>query len=530
MQDLLKILFDEIRGAWRYRWTALLVAWAICLGGWFFVNSLPNIYEARAQVYVDAESRLAEVMGQVGVSRGVGSRVFVVRQAMLGRPQIERVANETEYDLRATTPEKLEGLYNKLGDKIVIRTGRSSQSRNLYTITFEDHDRNMAIAVVTALLNAFVEDVLKLKEQGTDEVDDYLDSQLNHYSGLLREAEQGLADFKKENVGLLPGASGGIFEKLQLQMSQLQQAELDFRVETDRREELRRQIQNENPLLPDSGDGNAGVNVPGSLLATQISDLVKKRSDLLLSFTERHPDVIALDEQLQQLYDQQRRERAAMVRGGTGMEGAVNATNPVYQTVQIALNDSSVKIAGLQSKVRRHRSIVAEYRGQIDIIPQVEAELATLTRDYDQYRALYNEIMVRKERERMGKVGSDNDVVSFNVTEPPTAALDPIGPKRTLMLSATLIFALGAGGCIAFLMSQLNPVFHDVSGLRKYLGYPVLGQINMTSSSERQKVERRNALAFGVAASGLMLLFVVVVVLQGPAARVVRSLLGPIST
>ena len=90
MNELFHLLRTELRGSWRYRWYAIITAWAVCLAGWLFVFTMPDIYEARAQVYVDADSRLADVMGSVGVAPGVGSRVFVVRQAMLGRPQLER--------------------------------------------------------------------------------------------------------------------------------------------------------------------------------------------------------------------------------------------------------------------------------------------------------------------------------------------------------------------------------------------------------------------------------------------------------
>ena len=107
MHDLIKQIRTEIHGMWRYRWAAMFVTWVICIGAWTSIFSMPDIYEASAKVYVDADSRLAEVMGQVGVAPGVGSRVFVVRQAMLGRPQLERVARETDLDLRARTEERI---------------------------------------------------------------------------------------------------------------------------------------------------------------------------------------------------------------------------------------------------------------------------------------------------------------------------------------------------------------------------------------------------------------------------------------
>jgi polysaccharide chain length determinant protein (PEP-CTERM system associated) len=459
------------------------------------------------------------------VSPGVGARVFVVRQAMLGVPQLERVARETGLDRRASNAKEAETLYASLKEKISVDTGRSSQASNLYTITFEDHDRDMALAVVRTLLNTFVEDVLKLKETGTEQVDNYLTDQLTYYADQLGEAEQRLADFKKRNVGLLPGESGGVFERLQFEMDQLKKVEQDLAIESDRRDELRRQLQSDTPYLPEGGEQQAGVKAPGSRMADRIAELERQRSDLLLTLTERHPDIIALNEQLEQRYVQQEAERRALAQGNGSMEGAANATNPVYQTAQIALNDASVRIVGLQSKLAQHRAAVRDLRQEIDTIPEVEAELATLTRDYDQYRVLYGEILLRKERERMGKVDKDSDVVSFNVTSPPTVGLEPVGPKRTLMIFAVLIFGLGAGGGLAFLLNQAHPVFHDSEGLRRFMGRPVLGQVSLTLLGEQRRVRLADAATFAAATAGLIVLFAGVLVLQEPGVRLIRAVL-----
>ena len=70
MRELLQLIRTEVRGTWRFRWLAMLVAWVICISGWLYVYTLPNIFEARARVFVDADSRLAEVDGvDMGISR-----------------------------------------------------------------------------------------------------------------------------------------------------------------------------------------------------------------------------------------------------------------------------------------------------------------------------------------------------------------------------------------------------------------------------------------------------------------------------
>jgi len=512
MQKLFRFLIMEIRGSWRYRWHAILAAWTLCLLGWVFVLRMPDVYEAHAQVFVDAESRLAEVMGQVGVAPGVGSQVFVVRQAMLGRPQLEYVASHTGLDRRATNEEELEVLLFNLRENIGVATGRTGDSRNLYTITYRDSDRIMALSVVRTLLDTFVEDVLKLNDQGSEQATGYLDDQLAHYSGLLSEAERRLAAFKKENVGLLPGESGGVFERLQIEMASLKEVRSELEVEIDRQAELRRQLTSETPFLTDNGTGSTGAPIPGSPTEEAIKQLQTQRSQLLLAYTERHPDVVAIDEQLTQLYAQQERDREALADNWTGIEGVANSSNPVYQGVQIALNDSSVRVAALRSKLQQRERVVRELNLQIDTIPEVEAKYAELTRNYSQYQSLYGELLEQRERERMGSAGDDRQVVTFNITEPPAAAFEPVAPLRGLFLVAVLVVGLGAGGLLSWVMHQINPVYFDATSLRQATGRPVLGVVSMTWL-DRNKMQRRfNVLSFLAASFALVLLCGVVIV------------------
>jgi polysaccharide chain length determinant protein (PEP-CTERM system associated) len=527
MRELLQLIRTEVRGTWRFRWVAMLVAWVICISGWLYVYTLPNIYEARAQVFVDADSRLAEVMGEVGVAPGVGAAVFVVRQAMMGRPQLEAVAEQTGLAARAEAPDEYDNLIVHLQETISIAPGRFSEARNLYTISFKDRDRQMAISVVTALLDNFVENVLELNDQGSLEATGYLDDQLSYYGDLLSESEQRLAEFKKQNIGLLPGESGGIFERLQDEMDLLKQLRRDLGVETDRREALRSQLRAEKPNLPEGTVLPGSTEPPGSPTETAIRELESQRSSLLLTYTPRHPDVVAINEQLEQLYETRRRELASLEAQGDGIdgiEGVSNASNPVYQNVQIALNQSSVRIAGLRSEIAQHEEVLSELRDQINTIPDVEAKFSQLNRDYDQYRALYNQLLVQKERERMGEPGANREVVSFKITEPPSAALDPVAPPRTFFLLFVLLLGLGAGGGIAFLKHTNDPVFCDVNTLRKISGKPVLGAISMTWEDAYRASRHSSLVHFGAAGSLLILTFLVSVALQDDAVSALQEL------
>ena len=109
-QSVLTSFLDDVQGCWRYRWRALIVAWVVCLIGWAFVLKSPNIYQASARVYLDSQSALRPLLQGLAVNPDVESDLALVRQAILSRPNLEKVARQTKLDLKAVTDEQKEAL------------------------------------------------------------------------------------------------------------------------------------------------------------------------------------------------------------------------------------------------------------------------------------------------------------------------------------------------------------------------------------------------------------------------------------
>ena len=210
MHETLQFILREIRGAWRFRWWAMLTAWVVCLGGWVFVYSMPDVYEARTRFFVDQRSRVDELVEGSVRAEDVEGQLNLVRQSLLGRPILEKVARATDIDLRAKNPEQFQALIQHLAGTIKIQDTetRRGASDRIYEVSFRDHDREMSKALVQNLLDTFIEDVIQSGRSEAEGAVAILREQLNKREAELRGQEQALADFKRENVGLLPGEGG----------------------------------------------------------------------------------------------------------------------------------------------------------------------------------------------------------------------------------------------------------------------------------------------------------------------------------
>ena len=269
------------------------------------------------------------------------------------------------------------------------------------------------------------------------------------------------AAFKKGNVGLMPTEQGGYIPASATSQDAAQTAQTQMAIATSRREELRRQLRGEAPIAAAAGNVGpvgSGQSQGGDSLS-RIQEAQARLDDLLLRFTDRHPDVVAQRETLEQLKQRRATEIDALRRGDPNAAATSGASSsPVYQSIQLALNQVDVEIASLRRQIADQQSRIAEMRAMLDTMPQVEAEFARLNRDYDVTRAQYTALVERLEKSRLGEEATTSGSVRFDVIEPPNAEFKPVSPPRSLLVLAVLVVAVGAGVGVALLMHLLRPV------------------------------------------------------------------------
>ena len=120
MDTLIRQLTAELRSAWRFRWYAVATAWVIAVLGLGVVARLPDIYEASARVYVDANSELRPLLTDRIVAPDVATHLAYVRQALLSRDYLQRVAAENGLDSAAINIDDREKVLKRLADTIEI--------------------------------------------------------------------------------------------------------------------------------------------------------------------------------------------------------------------------------------------------------------------------------------------------------------------------------------------------------------------------------------------------------------------------
>lgn len=532
MQALLHKVLEELKGAWRFRRYALAAAWAVCVLGWLGVMAMPDVYEANARIFVDTRTALTPVIQGLAIGQEVDAQLNFVQQSMLGTPQLERVAREAELNVSGISAEQHAVMIAKLRDRIKLERvgGSGTNSGAVYTISFRDPDRVRSLRVVDTLLNSFVEDILGGKRTSSEAAQRFLEGQIQDYESRLRLAEQRLADFKRQNVGVMPGEQGDYFARLQSEIEAEKKAQTSLAIATRRRTELSRQLRGDAATAPvEIPQGIGGANAGGGT-SQRIKEAQTKLDELLLRYTDKHPEVTALRETLVELEKRRQSEIQALLRGDPGAAAASGATsNPVFQSIQLALNQADAEIAAMRGDLVERQQRIAELRRMVDTVPKVEAEFARLNRDYDVTKGQYTALVERLEQTRLGEQAQQTGAVRFEVIDPPNSKFTPVQPKRAILVAMVLVVGLAAGAALAYVLHQLRPVFANARNLGDVTGLPVLGTVSMSWPARYAAEVRQAFLRYSAVFVTLLITFVVVMRYAGAGAELLHRLLtsGP---
>lgn len=526
-------LQDQLRGLWRFKWAALIVAWTVALLAWVGVFMIPNKYEATAKIFVNTGTTLSQATQGISLSDDIAAQIQQVSAMLLGDPQLRKVANETNLMTGAVTGQQQQAVVENLRENIniVADVNRAvpKSKVTLFTITYENHDRKRAIRVVDHLLNDFVEGSLTGKSRGSQQAEQFLTQQIADYGQRLSATEQQLAEFKKNNIGLVPGEQGDAFSQLQSDNTQLRQLKSNLYVALSKRDELARELHSGQRFTTSGASGGAATMPSGPALDTeqQIAQDQQKLDRMLLQYTDKYPDVIALKQTIKELKARQKVQLAAAQKGDVGAASALGLTaNPVYQRLEEQYNAQQVEVVSIQQQISDLQRQIGALKAKMGAAPHVEAEYARLTRNYAVTKTQYDALLGRLDSTRLGQQAASTGLVDFQVIDPPTAQYTPVSPKRPLLIIGTLFMAIGAGIAMAYLLHLLRPVIVSARQLGEVTGLTVLGTVSMAWAGEHRREAHRGNVRYACGAAGLLVLGVTVLLLHSHISRMVMELLA----
>jgi polysaccharide chain length determinant protein (PEP-CTERM system associated) len=508
MQDLQQTLtqvLDYVKGVWIKKRYVIIFSWLICPIGFLYVATLPDVYSSKAQVYVDTRSVLQPLLRGLAIQTNPDQEIQMMAKTLLSRSNVEKIARESDLDIATTTEAEFESLVTSLSNQIKLRsTGRD----NIFNIYFTDKSPLVAQRVVQETLDLFVEGALGNNRKDTDTAGRFLDEQIAEYESRLSEAEQRLADFKRQYNDILPLA-GTFYSSLQSLNNALEATQLQIKQTQQQAQSLKNQI-NSAKRSDSFGVTDADEPVLRTRYDERIKTLEEELDRLKLRFTDKHPDVVEATALLDSLESSRRAEIDAFLNQADN-----NGSQPLTElNREITLEASRLEsqIASLRVKETDLEGKIAALESKVDLIPQIEAESSALNRDYGITKRKYEELLSRKESadlSRRADVSAED--LQFRIIEPPLLPKRPSGPNRIIFYTAVLILGFGAGIAMAFLVSQLKPVLIRPKQLLNVSDYPIWGTVTHLNIEQINKTNRYRLIIFLMSSGTIVAMYSVLI-------------------
>lgn len=497
-EDVLRIVLPR----W---WIFALPALATTTIAVSLLQYIPDMYRSETTILV-VPQRVPDSYVRSTVTARIEDRLQSITQQILSRSRLEPLIMEFNLYVDERQAMPMEDVVNKMRLDIGVDPVRGDAFR----VSFVSPDPGVAQKVTERLASLFIEENVRDREVLADATNQFLESQLQEARDRLIQHEKRLEAYRLRYSGELPSQMQSNIQGMQAIQAQVQGLTDSVARDRDRRlilegqlADLRRQDREDSRGLSASGSGQDQAEA-GS--AQQMLERARRDLDaLLMRLKPEHPDVVRAKRSISDLETKAAAEQKALASAA-----AAAAATDGAEAVSVPMGAAERAVADLRRELASLNGDIAEkevklaslhqevdvYRSRIDAIPTRETEMVELMRDYDTLRAVYTDLLSKRENSKVAANLERRQIgEQFRVLDPARRPERPFSPNRPYYTALGTVVGLLFGVAIIALGELRDTTFHRDDDVTQSLGLPVLAVVpRMLNRAERRR-RRLNTLA-----------------------------------
>jgi len=505
--------------AWPHRWIGFVFALAVASITTLVVIVLPDTYSSTARLYINGELILKPLLRGLTVEQSSEDNSSVDSK-MLRAFQLT-LLNDRNIDVLVRSPGiGFDGatVSGRSAGAKVIRSGVTvvEEEPNLFTLTVADTVPDRTFKVAQGLISIFVETSVKRSQADLQMARTFLDKQVAEYEEKLRQIEGRISEFQYKNAGSLDEVTYQV--RLKTALTALRDAQLAQKIATETRDRIREQLSGRTQSSGTTQSVLIATDQTFPALIDRMGALQTQLNQLLLQYTDKHPDVIATRREISLLSEQyglsENIASAAKpftalpgqvppgnaVNSAFGQNGALNVAGPSnlapagampaslpssggkqlasLSSAQTQLLQVTFAVMDANRKVESAQAALKVIEAYSSSAPTAETELEQLTRDRTLLKENYEQLLRRRESARImnaADVSSGTD--QFRIIQSPSLPASPTGPDRKTFLLLGSLLSVAAGAALAYALGLIRGTFVSATEAESVLGLPVIAQL-----------------------------------------------------
>ena len=482
----------------RRHWYFSIAAFVAWLGVWGASWMIPSVYRSGTLILVEQPSVPQQYVIS-NVSGDMKNRLDSMTQQILSRTRLMKIIDNlnlyAQDRKRKSTDELIERMRKDIDIELVRAQDREVTAFNVY---FSSRDPRMAQQVTSELTNLFISENLEFRQQLSEGTTQFLGSQLDEARKSLAEQEQKIREFKDQHLGELPTQLEGniqILSGLQGQLQGEQDSLGRARQQNVYLESLLAQYRDAQGTL--RSDGTAPGGLPA--IEQELTRLKAQLRDLASHYTEKHPDIRKLKEQIAKTENMKKQIQSdlhspASSADATGQTAAVSAAaeSAPMMELQSQLKANQTEIANRQQSIQDLKTRIGQYQGRLNQTPVREQQLADLSRDYEQSRTNYQSLLAKRDQSELAtNLEKRQQGERFRIVDPPSLPTKPFSPNRLMVNLIGLLGSVVFGGVVAGVAESTDDRLYGEKELKALVPVEVLVELPPIPSVAEQQRQRR---------------------------------------
>ena len=504
----------------------LFVGWALVWGASWV---LPSRYQSTTLILVE-QATMPKDYVTPNVNDDLQDRMQSITQQILSRTRLVHIIEQFNLYAGQSSRPSPDQQVDRMRKDIDIGLVRDARNQiTAFNVSYSSRDPHLAQQVTSELTNLFINENLEVRQQQSEDTTKFMESHLETARKTLSDQEDKIRQFKAQHPGELPAQVGSNLQILAGLQSQLQTEEDALNTAKQQRVYLETLVNQYRSL---QGSPKSAGSTPVGLPAVneELEKLRAQLADLSSHYTDRHPDVRKLKQQIAEtekmrdriIADLKAKESApadpSTATASLDPSDMRDATSPMVQ-LQGQLQSNRVEIGNRERAVADLKTKVVDYQARLNQEPVREQQLSDLTRGYEQSKANYDDLLKKKNESAMAtSMELLQQGERFRIIDPPSLPVKPEFPNRLKFCGIGLGIGLALGAVVAGAFEMMDDRIYDEKELQKLLPVAVISEIPTVAAAADQQRERRLLwVGWGTAA------FVSITILVGSAFSYLRG-------
>ena len=388
----------------------------------------PKLYEAKSIIFVERQL-ISDLTKNVAIAPSYEDRIRALSIVVKSRNFLMKVMSDLGIDVSKKSAESLEGLIKDFQNSTDIRIDMGTANRkdvDVFTVSYIGADPVLASNYVNALVRRYILDNLAMKQQETSGANQFLLEQIDVFKKKIAQGEAQIARFRKDK---------------------------------------------------------------GVVLNDRLVVLQKKLADLMMQYTDSHPEVIKAKAEIEQLQEQAKLKKGA------------SSGSPAAEMAAVGDGERGGQSQSAESRSPARDALVGN------------KSLLDLEHEREMNKRIYEELLATLGKsEFSAQVEVHDKAGAFKIVEPAIVPTKPISRNVMKMILLGIVGGIAAGIGLIVALDFLDSSLRSVEDVKK-LGLPVLAIIpNIQTVRETARVKQKDRLLYaaaGVYLTGLLAIITV---------------------